>query len=238
MSSFRASPWVTYEPSIPSRIRQRPASDSDMDEDIEMDAPQISTLREEDSPPPQPPKKNIIHIKKRPASTTLTRPSSDKVSAGNNEEEDQLVDELVDDDDDVAKPSPSSQQAAGRSSDSPQKRKARKPRKRLVEGEKKIKEENLNVSQATGAPILAPTMSWFKANLSESHEETEIPHSSPLIQPSEPPVTKGKKVSPRKLPNVPRAKAKLAKCAFIAQYFPSVIEVTRQAKICDTVSTP
>jgi Wiskott-Aldrich syndrome protein len=243
MSSFRASPWVTYEPSIPSRTRQQPASDSDMDEDIEMDAPQISTLREEDSPPPQPTKKNIIHIKKRPASTTLTHPSSDKAPVGNNEEEDQLIDELIDDDDDLAKPSSSSQQVAGRSSDSPQKRKVsakRKPRKnekRLGDGEKKIK-ENLNVSQPTGAHILAPTMSWFKANLSESHEETEIAHSSPLIQPSEPPVTKGKKVSPRKPANVPRAKAKLAKYAFLTQHFPSLIEVTRQAKICDTASTP
>ena len=243
MSSFRASPWVTYDPSISSRTRQQPASDSDMDEDIVMDAPQISTLREEDSPPPQPPKKNIIHIKKRPASTTLPRPLSDKAPVGNNEDEDQLIDELIDDDDDLAKLSPSSQQAAGRSSESPQKRKvsakrkSRKSEKRLGDEEKKIK-ESLNVSQPTGAHIFAPTMSWFKANLSKSHEETEIAHSSPLIQTSEPLVTnlKGRKVVPRK--PIQRAKVKSAKYALVTQHLSFLIEITQQAKICDTASTP
>jgi len=154
MSSFRASPWVTYEPSIPSRTRQQPDSDAEMDEDIEMDAPQISTLREEESPPPQPPKKNIIHIKKRPTITPLTSLPSDKTPDGNDEEEDQLIDELINDDgdDDPTKPSSPSQPTAGRSNDSPQKRKAsakRKPRKsdkKLGEGEKKVKEK---VSQPT-----------------------------------------------------------------------------------------
>jgi Wiskott-Aldrich syndrome protein len=210
-----------------------------MDEDVEMDAPQISTLREEESPPPLPPKKNIIHIKKRPAPTTLTSLPSDKAPDGNDEEEDQLIDD--DGDDDLAKPPSPSQPTAGRANDSPQKRKAsakRKPRKgdkKLGEGEK-VKER---VSQPTGAHTFAPTMSWFKANPAESHEETEIVHSSPLIPPSEPSVTKGKKkVSPRKPPTVPRAKAKLAKCTFFTQHITSLIEVTRQAKICDSASAP
>ncbi|KAF8963954.1 hypothetical protein BDZ97DRAFT_1818733 [Flammula alnicola] len=218
MSSFRASPWVTYEPTASShRNRHQEPSESDMDEDVDMDAPQISTLREEVTPPPQPHKKAPTSLKKRPAVPVApAHGHSNKEPDEIEEEEDQLIDELIDDDDndDLAKPSPSSQ-PLGRAAETPQNRKVsakRKPRKsdkKLGEGEKKVKEK---VSQPTGAHILAPTMSWFKATPAKSHEDTDIPNSSPMHHPGEPSVSKAKKkVSPRKPPTIPRAKLKLAK---------------------------
>lgn len=217
MSSFRASPWVTYEPTSHSNRRQ-PVSEDEMDEDVDMDAPQISTLREEESPPPQPQKKPTISIKKRAPPPSA---SAESWSVGTvdkepeiEDEEDQLIDELIDDDDndDAPKPSPS-----GRSADTPQKRKLsakRKPRKERKTGEveKKVKEK---VSQPTGAHNLAPTMSCFKAILAESHEDTEIVTSSPMHPTGDPFASKAKKTSIRKPPAIPRAKAKVAKYVFI-----------------------
>ncbi|KAH9486440.1 hypothetical protein JR316_0000505 [Psilocybe cubensis] len=218
-SSFRASPWVTYEPTTTSFSNRQQVSESEMDDDIDMEAPQISTLREEETPPPQPPKKLVINPRKRPAATPAsTEPWSGtkKKKESNEEEEDEeLIDELIDDDDDeLAKPSPSSQ--PGRSTESTSKRKlsvkkkARKSDKKTTEGEKKVKEKG---SQPTGAHNLAPTMSCFKANLAESHEDIEIVNSSPTNHPGgESSVPKAKKkASPRKPPTVPRPKAKVAK---------------------------
>ncbi|PPQ69442.1 hypothetical protein CVT25_004834 [Psilocybe cyanescens] len=219
-SSFRASPWVTYEPTTTYYNRRQQASESEMDEDVNMDAPQISTLREEETPPPHASKKLTINPRKRPAAppTSVEPWSGTKKKKENNEdedEEDQLIDELIDDDDDeLAKPSPSS--LSGRPTESASKRKtstkkkARKSDKKAGEVEKKVKEK---VSQPTGAHNLAPTMSCFKANLAESHEDIEIINSSPTNHPGgESSVPKAKKkVSPRKPPTIPRAKAKLAK---------------------------
>lgn len=58
---FRASPWISYDPAsgdprtedLTTTAITHNHSESDMDEDVDMDAPHISTLREEDSPPPQ-----------------------------------------------------------------------------------------------------------------------------------------------------------------------------------------
>ncbi|KAF9486391.1 hypothetical protein BDN70DRAFT_926640 [Pholiota conissans] len=217
MSSFRASPWVTYEPTNPShRNRQQVPLESDMDDDIDMDAPQISTLREEVTPPPQPPRK-VTSVKKRPVAPpppTLVR--SDRVPEDVEEEEDQLIDELIDDDDNGGLPKASPSHI--RTGDPGQKRKVsstkRKPRKsdkKPGEGEKekKVKEK---VSQPTGAHLLAPTMSWFKATPTPSHVDADIINNSALHQTIEPSASKGKKkVSPRKPPTIPRAKVKLAK---------------------------
>ncbi|KDR85529.1 hypothetical protein GALMADRAFT_53612 [Galerina marginata CBS 339.88] len=213
MSSFRASPWVTYEPTASSHYRQQLVSEGEMDEDVDMDAPHISTLHEEETPPPQLQKKaTTSHKKRTTVPPTIVEPwnhaTANKQPDEIEDEEDQLIDD--DDNDDVAKPSPS-----GRSTDNAQKRKAsakRKPRKgdkKVGEVEKKVKEK---VSQPTGAHNLAPTMSCFKATPAESHEDTDIMNSSPMNPAGEPSAPKAKKkVSPRKPLPIPRAKAKLAK---------------------------
>lgn len=217
MSSFRASPWVSYEPTSSShRHRQQDTSESNMDEDVDMDAPQISTLREEESPPPPPAqKKVVITPKKRPAPPPPPPPIKSGKAQDEFEEEDQLIDELIDDDDNGnhAKPSPSH---PGRATDAAQKRKVSTKRKLKksdklsadVPKEKKVKER---VSQAMGAHHLAPTMSWFKATPAESHEDTDTLNANPIHHPAESSASTGrKKVSPRKPPTIPRAKLKLA----------------------------
>jgi hypothetical protein len=73
-----------------------------MDEDVDMDAPRISTLKDEDSPPQHPNKKLS---KKRPHKATLSG-GAGKDADEFDDEEDQLIDELIDDDD-SAKLSPS-----------------------------------------------------------------------------------------------------------------------------------
>jgi hypothetical protein len=208
MSSFRASPWVTYEPTNPSHRNRAPApSESEMDEDVDMDAPQISTLREEMTPPPQP-QRRVASVKKRPVAPPPPPPVHSDKEQEVEEEEDQLVDELIDDEDNgsLAKPSPSRIAESGQKRKvSSTKRKPRKSDKKLGEGEKekKVKEK---LSQPTGA-----TMSWFKAT-PQSHVDGDMITSSPLHQPVESSASKGKKkVSPRKPPTIPRAKLKLAK---------------------------
>jgi len=93
MSFFRASPWVSYDPSATS-----PTADSG---DIGMDAPQISTLREETPPPRQPARTSKFRVKLLLNENTGS--ASKGKSKGEEEEgEDELEDEedqLIDDDD-------------------------------------------------------------------------------------------------------------------------------------------
>jgi len=212
MSSFRASPWVSYEPTVTHYNRQQP---SEMDDDADMEAPQISTLHEEETPPPQTRKKVTLTVRKRPAPSPASNeqwgnPTKKRATddAEPEEEEDQLIDD--DDNDDSARPTPSSQ--PGRLADDAQKRKTspkKKPRKsdkKSGEGEKKVKER---IPQQTGAHILAPTMSIFKATPAESLEDAEMA-SSPVNQEHSIAKVK-KKAAPRKAPNVSKPKIKLAK---------------------------
>ena len=208
-----------------------------MDEDVDMDAPQISTLRDEDStPPPAPPtsqspkkaastrKTKALPKSKKPTDWAQIRTSvAERNSQGSEdepdepeEEEDQLID---DDDDDIPKPSPVPTPSSARSTADPsQKKKAavkRKPRKSekrpLDTAEKKTREK---IPQTSGAHLVAPTMSWFEANPTEPHDgavEPEAPVSveGPLkIKLS---VPGKKKTSPRKPPAIPRAKTKALK---------------------------
>jgi len=102
-----------------------------MDEDIDMDAPQISTLREEVTPPPVP--KSASTSRRSKASTkprmadfpTWPRPvrkdpQTEEEYEEAEEEEDQLIDDVDDDD---MKPVPPAALSASRSGDSPSKRK-------------------------------------------------------------------------------------------------------------------
>ncbi|KAF8167554.1 hypothetical protein B0H34DRAFT_21418 [Crassisporium funariophilum] len=219
MSSFRASPWVSYEPSAASHSnRQQPHSDSEMDEDVDMEAPQISTLREEETPPP----KARATWGKTPPGKVPTPSRAEFKGIRNNifakgeyvEAEDE-EDQLIDDDDNIAEPLSSAVPSSSRTVDATQQRKAstkRKPRKGekdAGDGERKAKEK---VSQPTGAHNLAPTMSCFEATPADSHEDADTMNTSQLSLSGEPALSKAKKkVSPRKPPTVPRAKAKFTK---------------------------
>ena len=199
MQSFRASPWVSYEPSLLShQERDQPVSGSEVDEDVDMDAPRISTLRDEDSPP-QPPNKKP---KKRPHKAALSGGAGKEVDEFE-DEEDQLIDELIDDDD-SAKLSPSA-----RSIDATQKRKVSLKRKSR-KGEKKVGElEKKKASAAASSTV--PTISIFKANPTNAPEDIEMSALGPIpLAESSAPKAK-KKVSPRKPTAIPRAMGRLAK---------------------------
>lgn len=99
---FRVTPWKSYIPITtigdpPSLLQDNHHGHYDtMDEDIDMDAPQISILQDDKTPPPQPKfkVKLLVGNKKRSASQAL--PDDDR---GEDEE-----DELIDDDEEVPQP--------------------------------------------------------------------------------------------------------------------------------------
>ena len=224
MSSFRASPWVTYEPttSYPNRQQPRPAAPvTEMDVDVDMDAPQISTLPEEATPPPASVKSKSkpgwlkphgwskgpngppLHSGKPPHSP-FTRDDQDEP-----EEEDQLID---DDDDDALQPSATSSSRPTENRKLPAKKKARKGNKTIVETEEKPKEK---APDPLGTQNLAPTMSCFKATPVESHEDAETATIPQAKAPNDTtPVKAKKKVSPRRPTTMPRAKTKSVKYVY------------------------
>ncbi|KAG6874377.1 hypothetical protein C0995_015113 [Termitomyces sp. Mi166 len=146
-----------------------------MDQDIDMDAPEISTLKDEESPPPQPKvsgsgrrtktKPKAPHAWPRPRrKENITDDEYDEVE----EEEDQLID---DDEDEPVKPVPvttfpnpsrSGEVAKKRTSS---KRKPRKSEKRIAEDERKAQEKAM--TNVSGRIELAPTVTWFEATPSE-----------------------------------------------------------------------
>ncbi|KAJ3908282.1 hypothetical protein F5879DRAFT_937974 [Lentinula edodes] len=194
-----------------------------MDEDIDMDAPQISTLREEATPPP--PKVNttrriklLISKPSTPSTAPPARQQQPQVQRSilgdddEEDEEDDQEDQLIDDDDPI-RPSdlpPPPRPAVESSSGSPPKKKAppkRKPRKndKRPPEEGRLKEK---VMQQPGAPNLAPTLLWFEANPSnlnnsESHD-AGLPSSEggqiTMLGPDQPLSLKisGKKKAPAK----------------------------------------
>jgi Wiskott-Aldrich syndrome protein len=119
LSMFRVSPWISYEPaeskphhgSPSDPIKSKPST-SNMDEDIDMDAPQISILRDEESPPPPPPTRTskfrvklLVNDAKpvpgSPGSTSRkpsTGPRDDPPLLGeDDDDEDEEEDQLMDD---------------------------------------------------------------------------------------------------------------------------------------------
>lgn len=109
---FRVSPWIPYDPNADTQHDSR--SDNrhrNMNEDVDMDAPQISTLREEETPEPQPnPSRTSKFRVKLVMSEGSKRPGfsagpSTKKSVARGEtdddEDDEEEDQLIDDDDEV-----------------------------------------------------------------------------------------------------------------------------------------
>lgn len=118
---FRASPWVTYDPSSDAAT---PASHSFShspamaSEDVEMDAPQISTLREDETPEPDPAParttkfrvKLLVGEGKASSSSSKTQASQpESEDDDEDDDEDDEEDQLIDDEDEqeVKVPTPS-----------------------------------------------------------------------------------------------------------------------------------
>ncbi|KAK7063886.1 hypothetical protein R3P38DRAFT_16423 [Favolaschia claudopus] len=146
--------------------------DPAQDQDVDMDAPQISTLHQEDSPPPQPPRRVKLLVKDtRPgagqASSSRKRPLPDDDEPEEEDEEDQLID-----DDDVvplARPVVTVPAPAESSSKrkAPSKRKPRKNEKKAVDEDRKSKEKIVQPP----APNLGATMSWFEVSAAKAHQQ-------------------------------------------------------------------
>lgn len=218
-SSFRASPWVTYEPPISYPNRQQPRPATEMDVDVDMDAPQISTLPEEATPPPASVKSKSKPGWPKPQGWSKG-PSGPPPHSGKSphspldepeEEEDQLID---DDDDDALQPLATSSSRPTENRKLPAKKKARKGNKTTVETGEKSKEKALD---PLGTQNLAPTMSCFKATPVEAHEDAETAIISQTKAPNDAtPVKAKKKVSPRRPLTMPRAKTKSAKYVYFS----------------------
>ena len=217
MSSFRASPWVTYEPTINYPNRQQPRPATEMDADIDMDAPQISTLPEEATPPPasvksktKPGWPKTQGWSKGPNGPPLqSGKSPHPPSMRDDQDEPEEEDQLIDDDDDALQPSAASSSRPTENRKLPAKKKARKGIKITVETGEKSKEK---VPEVLGTQNLAPTMSCFKATPVESHEDAETATISQTKVPNDAtPVKTKKKVSPRRPLTMPRAKTKSVK---------------------------
>ncbi|KAK7464505.1 hypothetical protein VKT23_006674 [Stygiomarasmius scandens] len=163
-----------------------------MDGDVDMEAPQISTLRDEPSPPPQakanPPSrlrvKLVVKDKSKSASTSAPSSSHQKNpdEEEGDEDDDDQEDQLIDDDEppkagssSPKKKSTPSKGAATTTMNT--KGKARKNAKRPPE-EGRLREK---VQQQPGAPNLSPTMLLFDAGaLSQpggdvNYQEEELP---------------------------------------------------------------
>lgn len=175
VSMFRASPWVIYEPT-----RAPMADPYDMDQDVDMDAPLISTLREEDSPPPQP---KAFRRSKASHKPTHAWPRPRRKEIHTDEEYDEVEeveeepeeDQLIDDDDELMKPVPAvalpnpSRSADASKRKTSAKRKQRKTEKRIAEDERKAQEKSLSIQ--AGPHSLPPTMSWFEATPQDNVED-------------------------------------------------------------------
>lgn len=112
---FRASPWINYEPGGDNRNLALPPDHHPahynnrarlhyniMNDDVDMEAPQISTLREEETPPPQRPnptrgkfRVNLLVGEKK--GTGSPSASGSRKIGGQSEEEDEEQDELEED---------------------------------------------------------------------------------------------------------------------------------------------
>ncbi|THH19013.1 hypothetical protein EW146_g2078 [Bondarzewia mesenterica] len=174
---FRASPWISYDPASgeplveETELSQQP---QDMDEDVDMDAPQISTLREEDSPPPNssPSHTGKFRVKllvneMKPGTKFITFNGETGEEAGETDEadeeedevEDDEEDQLIDDDDEDISSNPVTPGPLGAGLSA---RGAAPSTRGKVKGARKRKGR-------AGAPDPAPLMTAFEVSPSENH---------------------------------------------------------------------
>ncbi|KAJ7687382.1 hypothetical protein B0H17DRAFT_1070032 [Mycena rosella] len=192
----------------------------EQDQDVDMDAPQISTLHQEDSPPPPPRRVKLLVKDTRAAASQASSSRKRALSDDEEPEEEDEEDQLIDDDDVlppiVVPPVVPSSSAADSSSKrkAPSKRKPRKSEKKIAEEERKSKEKLMQA----GAPSLAPTMSWFEVQATKAHQHVgqmgtlDVGHVPPLnivsLDPGPSSKPPPKKKAARKPPAVPRVRAK------------------------------
>ncbi|KAG6841562.1 hypothetical protein C0991_009597 [Blastosporella zonata] len=198
VSMFRVSPWVSYDPTTQH-------SDSSMDQDINMDAPEISTLKDEESPPPQPKVSTSgRRTKTAKAPPAWPRPRRKEIHTDDEydeveEEEDQLID---DDEDELMKPVPvTALPNPTRPGESPKKRisnkrKPRKSEKRQAEDERKAQAKVM--TNVSGREDLAPTVTWFEATPSKL-QDADVKESISA------PVGLTTSATPKKTPKKPAA---------------------------------
>jgi hypothetical protein len=207
MSMFRASPWVTYDPPVNQQLEPH-----EMDEDIDMDAPQISILREEETPPPV--QKSASTSRRGKASAkprtadfptwprpVRKEPQTEEEFEEAEEEEDQLID---DDDDDDMKPVPPTALSAGRSGDPPSKRKSpakKKPRK----SDKRTADDGKNAGEKAVPTHSEAPLTWLASEHHEDSHPEQIGTSSAaeLVPPKVVPLKK----SPPKRARLPKVSA-------------------------------
>ncbi|PCH34090.1 hypothetical protein WOLCODRAFT_22452 [Wolfiporia cocos MD-104 SS10] len=118
---FRVTPWITYDPSPDARNETHSRTHSrshfiTMNDDVDMDAPQISTLREEETPEPQPSRTSKFRVKllvnegKLQRSASMGSSTSQRqlpgVSDEDEDEDEDEEDQLIDDDEEEMRPTP------------------------------------------------------------------------------------------------------------------------------------
>ncbi|KAG5652197.1 hypothetical protein H0H81_005932 [Sphagnurus paluster] len=210
ISMFRASPWVTYEPTTSQSLDTH-----DMDQDVDMDAPQISTLRDEESPPPQQPKASTSGRKTKTTThkppPVWPRPRRKEINTDEEYDEvEEEEDQLIDDDDEPTNPVSASAPVKPSASADASKRKAsnkRKPRKsekRIAEDERKAQEKVMSSVQDLG-----PTMTWFEATPSEHPDDAGLDRSASISTPVGGDISKMGTPKRAAKPAVPRPAKKL-----------------------------
>jgi len=177
MSMFRASPWVSYDPTPTSHHnRQRP-----MENDPSMEAPQISILRDDSPPILKTPK---LTIRKKPIIKPPPAPEQEPVVEDQDDEEDQLIDDL---EDDSVKPSPPSES-------SPKKKPA---------GKRKPRKSDKRPAEDAPAGASVPYLSTGTIEAPEGFETGSLDASTPS---DAPPPAKKRKVSQKKAAPIPAPK--------------------------------
>ncbi|KAL0951844.1 hypothetical protein HGRIS_008505 [Hohenbuehelia grisea] len=199
MSSFRASPWISFQPPPPA------VEHNNMDEDVDMDAPQISTLREEETPPPV---TRAAAPKARRLKLLVKEPPAPAAKGEDDDEDEDQEDQLIDDDDELAS-KPSASRATG---ETPTKRKAatkRKPRKT----EKRAPEESKKIRLKVPLPSSTSAMTSAEVTPESRGDEDLVRLDSSEVHPIPIPVTASDSISsgrpakkPRKEPAKPRAR--------------------------------
>ncbi|KAK7031174.1 hypothetical protein VNI00_013589 [Paramarasmius palmivorus] len=196
-----------------------------MDQDVDMDAPEISTLREEATPPPSKASNPGFRLKLVVKDKTKTIASSSSANRhygddddGEDDDEDQ-EDQLIDDEDSPA-PAPgqaSTPQNAKRQQQHRHQVQSANPARAIMgkkaapdgaEGRGKIKEK---VLQQTGAPYLAPTMTTFQASPATEHTEDSGTDSQININIEEPdqPLSGSPKAAKKKVKKAKSGPSKL-----------------------------
>ncbi|KAG6813244.1 hypothetical protein H0H92_012881 [Tricholoma furcatifolium] len=183
-----------------------------MDQDVDMDAPEISILQEDESPPPQPKASTSARRTKasHKAPPTWPRPRRQEIHTDDEyaEVEDE-EDQLIDDEDELLKPVPAAALPNPAKTGEPKKktaskRKPRKSEKRIAEEEKEEKKALEKSTANDSGGDLAPTMTWFEATPSASE-----PTDADVKQSVSAPVGLTKSGTPKKSPKKPAVPHKM-----------------------------